>query len=79
MLRKVSEEIERILSTKYEISEIITIDGVKIILEDDSWILLRPSGTEPVFRIFAESRNAERTNELINIGKRITQKVIESV
>ncbi len=37
-----------------EIREINTIDGLKLIFEDRSWILLRPSGTEPKFRYYYE-------------------------
>ncbi len=78
VLRKSAEEVKHILSTKYEIAEVITIDGVKIILKDDSWILLRPSGTEPVFRIFAESKHPKKTDELINLGEKIVQKIIKT-
>ncbi|MFX0168786.1 MAG: phosphoglucosamine mutase [Candidatus Hodarchaeota archaeon] len=42
-------------------------DGVKIIF-DDGWLLLRPSGTEPVFRCFAESRKKKRAQELLSLG-----------
>lgn len=38
----------------HTIVRINTIDGLKIILDDDSWILLRPSGTEPKFRYYYE-------------------------
>lgn len=36
------------------ISNIVTIDGLKLFLDDDSWILMRPSGTEPKFRYYYE-------------------------
>ena len=39
---------------KKKITKVNTIDGLKIIMEDDSWILLRPSGTEPKFRYYYE-------------------------
>ena len=32
------------------------MDGVKYIMADDSWLLIRPSGTEPVLRVYAEGR-----------------------
>lgn len=41
-------------------------DGVKLELEDDSWIMVRASGTEPILRAYAESRTAKRTKELLN-------------
>ncbi|WP_410508441.1 phosphoglucosamine mutase [Methanosarcina hadiensis] len=44
-----------------------TIDGVKI-WYDDGWVLIRPSGTEPIFRIFAEAKKQERAEELMNQG-----------
>jgi phosphomannomutase / phosphoglucomutase len=44
-----------------------TIDGVKI-YRNDGWVLLRPSGTEPIFRIFAESRDAARARALADWG-----------
>ena len=60
-----------------EISEVITIDGVKIILRDGSWLLLRPSGTEPVFRVFAESMDEKKTDFLIEIGEGMVKEIIE--
>jgi len=44
----------KIGDNKKVISEINTIDGLKLIFEDRSWILLRPSGTEPKFRYYYE-------------------------
>lgn len=41
-----------------------TTDGLKIIFNHDSWILLRPSGTEPVLRLYAESLSRQETNQL---------------
>ncbi len=43
-----------------------TLDGLKIILEDESWLLLRPSGTEPLMRIYAESPSQQTTAQLLN-------------
>lgn len=36
-----------------------TMDGLKIVLEDGSWLLIRPSGTEPLFRLYVEASNDE--------------------
>ena len=44
-----------------------TTDGIKIWYED-GWILIRPSGTEPIFRIFAEAKKQERAEELMQEG-----------
>ena len=44
-----------------------TIDGIKI-WYDDGWVLIRPSGTEPIFRVFAEAKKQERAEELMQTG-----------
>jgi phosphomannomutase/phosphoglucomutase len=44
---------------------ISTIDGVKIWFEDKSAILVRPSGTEPIYRLYAEAKNQEKALKLI--------------
>jgi alpha-D-glucose phosphate-specific phosphoglucomutase len=44
------------------------IDGVKFIFADGSWLLIRPSGTEPVARIYAESESAEDLEVLLEQG-----------
>ncbi|MFC1786828.1 phosphoglucosamine mutase [Halobacteriota archaeon] len=48
-------------------SNIDTTDGVKI-WYDDGWVLIRASGTEPIIRIYAESKSKERANELAKDG-----------
>ncbi|MEM2924818.1 MAG: phosphoglucosamine mutase [Methanocellales archaeon] len=47
--------------------EIIAIDGFKAFY-DDGWLLIRPSGTEPIIRIFAESKSMDRARELLEYG-----------
>jgi len=44
-------------------------DGVKMICEDNSWFLVRFSGTEPVVRFYAEAESQERLNEILAFGK----------
>lgn len=46
-----------------------TKDGIRVNFKD-GWLLLRPSGTEPIFRCFAEARSEERANELAELGLR---------
>ena len=41
------------------VAKVITIDGHKLILDDDSWIMIRPSGTEPKVRFYVEARSDE--------------------
>lgn len=51
------------------VEEVDTLDGVKYRLEDHSWLLIRPSGTEPVLRIYAEAANPEQLQGLLQHGK----------
>lgn len=45
------------------------LDGLKLIFEDGSWVLMRPSGTEPVVRFYAEAGSLEQLEALVNSGK----------
>jgi phosphomannomutase len=57
------------------IAEVSTIDGVKYILADDSWLLIRPSGTEPVLRVYAEGRSNEMVKALLAYGETVAASV----
>ncbi|MBF7081622.1 phosphoglucomutase/phosphomannomutase family protein [Desulfallas sp. Bu1-1] len=46
------------------VRERITLDGVKLVLESGEWVLVRASGTEPLFRIYVESEKRERIEEI---------------
>ncbi len=47
-----------------------TADGTKYMLEDDSWVLMRASGTEPVVRVYVESTSEDKIHELVEAGRR---------
>jgi alpha-D-glucose phosphate-specific phosphoglucomutase len=51
------------------VSQVLTNDGVKYMLQDDSWLLIRPSGTEPVLRMYAEARSAGMVQSLLQAGE----------
>lgn len=55
----------------YKITDKNTTDGLKIILSDGSWILIRKSGTEPLLRIYFESDKEEKIKELKEIVKQL--------
>ena len=54
-----------------KVEEISQRDGVKYIMGDDSWLLIRPSGTEPVLRVYAEGRNAEMLKALMAVAESV--------
>ncbi len=60
---------ERIARKK--VTEIDEMDGVKIILDDGSWLLFRKSGTEPIVRLYVEAHSEPDLEELAEEGKKI--------
>lgn len=48
-----------------EAVKIETIDGIKIWKDEDKWVLIRPSGTEPIIRIYAEAKSDKEARELV--------------
>ena len=53
------------------VRQVDTQDGVKYRLADDSWMLIRPSGTEPVLRVYAEGPDQEAVDALIQVGRKL--------
>ena len=61
---KVEKKEKLMEKIKKEIKENVDLtDGIKIFL-DDAWVLIRPSGTEPIIRIYAEAKNETRAKQL---------------
>lgn len=50
---------------EFNIKEVQTTDGFKYFLSDDEWVMIRPSGTEPVLRTYAEAQTLEKANEML--------------
>ncbi|MBU1140148.1 MAG: phosphoglucomutase [Proteobacteria bacterium] len=57
------------------ISQVIAIDGRKMILEDGSWLMIRPSGTEPKVRFYVESRTASGTAALVQAARVMLEEI----
>jgi len=51
------------------IKKVIAIDGRKMIFDDNSWIMIRPSGTEPKVRFYVEARSRQETDQLVQTAK----------
>ena len=47
------------------VERIETIDGFKYFFDEDSWVMIRPSGTEPVLRTYVEAPTQEQAFELL--------------
>ena len=69
---KVMENMEDLLKDAFDdIVEVNSLDGVRLTFADDSWVLVRPSGTEDYIRITLESRDAGRAEEIKEICVKI--------
>ncbi|MFA7383550.1 MAG: phosphoglucomutase [Desulfurivibrionaceae bacterium] len=58
-----------------KITEVITIDGRKMILEDNSWLMIRPSGTEPKVRFYVEARSESGKDGLFAAAKEMLREI----
>jgi alpha-D-glucose phosphate-specific phosphoglucomutase len=70
MVTRLTEDVPGSLGGQ-QVTEVETIDGVKYLLADDSWLLIRPSGTEPVLRVYAEARDEAMVGVLLAYGQQV--------
>ncbi|HIE37586.1 MAG TPA: phosphoglucomutase/phosphomannomutase family protein [Anaerolineae bacterium] len=70
MVDRLTQEAPPTLASQ-AVTEVQTTDGVKYLLADDSWLLIRPSGTEPVLRVYAEAREPEMVKALLAFGEEV--------
>ncbi len=68
IFKKLSDYVLHELPRKFKknISEVLTIDGVRVNFEDRSWILIRKSGTEPKIRIYGEAIHVKELKEIVD-------------
>lgn len=59
-----------------DVASISEVDGYKISLEDGGWILVRPSGTEPKLRIYAEGESQRQVDGFLNAGRKIVEPLV---
>lgn len=54
-----------------KVERVSDLDGVKFHMSDDSWLLVRPSGTEPLLRVYAEAATPENLESLLEYGRQV--------
>jgi phosphomannomutase len=59
-----------------EVDRVNTVDGFKITFADDNWLLIRPSGTEPKLRVYAEADSLDRVEELLDAGRDLVEPLV---
>ena len=70
MTEKLRKKLPKKLNNR-KVAQLITSDGLKIILDNDDWLMVRPSGTEPVLRIYAETATKKETSALLDFGEKL--------
>ncbi len=63
----------------HPLSQVSDRDGVKYIMADNSWLLIRPSGTEPVLRIYAEGRTMQNVKALLAEGAALAAAQVDAL
>ena len=56
----------------FDVTHVETMDGAKLIFEDESWLLFRQSGTEPMLRIYSEATSVDKMQQLLAAGVKAT-------
>ncbi|MEW6101094.1 MAG: phosphoglucomutase/phosphomannomutase family protein [Candidatus Omnitrophota bacterium] len=54
-----------------KISQVKDYDGIKLVCEDESWLMFRGSGTEPIMRLYAESKSLQRSQALLTLASKL--------
>ncbi|MHA2429253.1 MAG: phosphoglucosamine mutase [Candidatus Hermodarchaeia archaeon] len=73
----VMNTIAKVLETWTEIEDVNRLDGVRVSFTDSSWVLIRPSGTEPIIRITVEALSAKRAKKILKDAKTTLGRVIK--
>ena len=58
-----------------KVAEVNRLDGEKFVRDDGTWVMLRPSGTEPLIRIYAEGMNDQDVQGLLEAGRQIVEQI----
>jgi len=74
---KVIEEVSKKFTKEY--SEVITQDGIKGIIDEDSWVLIRKSNTEDIIRVSAESNNVDKCKKIVKNTLELVNKCYDNI
>ena len=74
---KIIEDLKNNLTKKY--SKTNTEDGIKTIIDEDTWILIRKSNTEDIIRISAESNSEEKCKIIIDNTKQMVKESYDKI
>jgi phosphomannomutase len=57
----------------FDVTEVVTMDGAKLIFDDESWLLFRQSGTEPVLRLYSEATSIDKMKKLLDAAQNLVK------
>jgi len=61
------------ISMPFKVKGVMKLDGIRINMEGGNWLLIRPSGTEPLIRVYAETDSSQSTENLLNKGRELVK------
>lgn len=67
------KKIKTLLGRK--VIQVKDFDGIKLICQDESWLMFRASGTEPLVRVYSEAKSEERAEALIKLGEKLIKSI----
>ncbi|GAB7093856.1 phosphoglucomutase/phosphomannomutase family protein [Halolamina litorea] len=76
---RVIDELEDVIPDDVagvEVERTVTVDGFKLLCADGSWLLVRPSGTEPKLRVYAEASTQARVEAVLDAGRELVAPLV---
>jgi alpha-D-glucose phosphate-specific phosphoglucomutase len=67
-------EVKSLLGSK--VIKLQDFDGIKLTCDNENWLMLRPSGTEPLVRTYSEAKSLKEAKKLIDIGKELLNSML---
>lgn len=64
-------------NSKRIVKDVITVDGTKLVFDDGSWLMIRPSGTEPKVRFYIEARTEEGKRAVFDLAEKMTREALK--
>ena len=75
---KIEEQVDEYFS-KFRIVEKRSLDGLRVVFKDKSWVMFRPSGTEPKTRIYCEAKDELRLSELVETARSLVERLARPI
>ncbi len=60
------------------VKKVITVDGTKLVFDDGSWLMIRPSGTEPKVRFYIEARTEDAKDAVFSKAEEMTKEALDA-